>query len=112
MKLYEYLRQVFLNNEIDVEELTEISVIYLKCSNKFDHTTWEVVRKELKGTVDVPINPMHIEEWDDNIGDIYRVGASNREELIMDIRVILSDGLIFNSVDCIYPMLTPMTLMD
>lgn len=112
MKLYEYLSKVFANNEIDVEYIRKISVVYLKCPNKFDHTTWELVHKELIGTSTVPINPMHIEEWNENINNIFRVVNSKREELVMDIKVILYNGRMFHSVYCINPMLTPMTLMD
>lgn len=104
MKLYEYLRQVFLNNEIDVEEIAQISVVYLKCPNKFDHTTWELIRKEIKGTNDVPINPMHIEEWDDDIDNVFRIIDNDIIVLIMDIGIKLYNGHIFHSAHCMYPI--------
>lgn len=104
MKVYEYLSQVFANNEIDAEDIKEISVVYLKCPNKFDHTAWELVHKELKGTLDVPINPMHVEEWDDDMDDVFRLIDDDIMVLIMDIRIKLYDGHTFNSAYCMYPL--------
>lgn len=112
MKVYEYLNEVLSCNEITFEEITAIDVVYLKCPNRFDHDTWEVVHKELKGTVDVPINPMHVEEWDDDIKDIFRVADSKREELVMNIVVELYNGSVFHTFRCINPMRTPMTLIN
>lgn len=111
MKVYEYLAEVFANNEIDVEEINSISVIYFKMCSKFDHTSWEVVHKELKMKDNMPINPMHIEEWDDDINNIYRVGDSN-DELVMNIGVKLCSGTIFYSLYCEKPRLTPMIQMN
>ena len=111
MKVYEYLAEVLANNAIDVEEINSISIVYLKIGNKFNHTSWRIVRKELS-TDSVPINPMHIEVWDDDINTIYRVVDSNGEELVMNIGVKLCNGDIFCSLYCTNPRLTPMIPMD
>lgn len=112
MKVYEYLSKVFANNEIDVEKITSISVVYLKTDNKFDHTSWKLVHKELRNTDNVPINPMHIEEWDDDMNNIYRVQDSNGEELVMNIGVKLDNENIFYSLYCTNPRLTHMIPMN
>lgn len=112
MKVYEYLSEVLANNEIDVEKINSIDVIYLKIDSKFNHITWRIVRKELRSTDGVPINPMHIEEWDDDINNIYRVQDSNGEELVMNIAVKLYNGNVFCSLYCTNPIRTPMTLID
>lgn len=112
MKVYEYLSEVLANNAIDFEEIAVISVVYVKYQNRFDHTTWRLVHKELRSTDDIPINPMHIEEWDDDVNCIYRVQGFNREELIMNIEVKLYNGATFYSLYCINPKRTPMILMD
>lgn len=112
MKMYEYLAEVFANNDIDVEEINSISVIYLKIDSKFNHDTWKLVHKELRSTDGVPINPIHIEEWDDDIDNIYRVQDSKREELVMDIVVALRNGNLFESLYCTNPRRPPMILID
>lgn len=112
MKVYEYLAEVFANNDIDVEEINSISVVYLKIDSKFDHTSWRLVHKELIMDDNMPINPMHLEEWDDDVNSIYRVVDSNGEELVMNIGVKLLSNEIFYSMYCINPRITPMAQMD
>ncbi len=112
MKVYEYLAEVFANNDIDVEEINSSSVVYLKIDSKSNHATWRIVRKELRSTDGIPINPMHIEEWDDDIDNIYRVQDSKREELVMHIIVALSNGNLFDTMYCTNPRRTPMILID
>lgn len=112
MKVYEYLAEVLANNAIEVEDINSISVVYLKIGNKFNHTSWKLVHKELIMEEGAAINPMYLEELDDDINTIYRVVDSNGEELVMNIGVKLCNGDIFCSLYCTNPRLTPMIPMD
>lgn len=111
MKVYEYLSEVFANNAIDVEEINSISIVYLKIGNKFDHTSWKVVHKELIMEDTVPINPMHLEELDDDIRSIYKADTSI-DEIIMSINVKLLSGLIFYSLYCTIDPVNTMMIAD
>lgn len=111
MKVYEYLSEVFANNAIDVEEINSISVVYLKIGSKFDHTSWKLVHKELRSTDGVPINPMHLEEWDDDIWSIYKADTSV-DEIIMSIGIKLLSGLIFYSLYCTIDPINTMMIAD
>lgn len=112
MKVYEYLAEVLANNTINIEEINSISVVYLKTGSKFDHTSWELVHKELTMEDNVPINPMHIEEWDDDIWSIYKADTAV-EEIIMSIGVKLVTNQIFYSLYCtIDPMNTILVITE
>lgn len=100
MKVYEYLSETLAKNNIDFNEIKFISLIYLKVHSRFNHNTWKIVHKQLNMTDNIPINPMHIEEWDDDINNIYRVTVSDGEELIMSIGIRLRNEDIFYSLYC------------
>lgn len=100
MKVYEYLSDLFTTNNIDFNEIKSIKVVYLTVKDRYNTDSWKVVRKQLDMTDNIPINPMHIEEWDDDISDIFIAAADDGEELAMTIQLKLRNNDMFKTLFC------------
>lgn len=98
MKIYEYLAALFEHNQIDLDEVETISMIYLHVSDRYDQQTWVIRHNRLNATRECPINPMHIEEWDDDLKQVWHKG----NEYAMQIQVKTQTGDILTTIKCFH----------